>query len=104
MERAQDKLYKEEQKGRPAYLPLRIKVTCADTNGIAYFTQVVDFTSITKGGVWPHALTIPPLDEALGLRSDFDVKLEILTPSERGADRAYLYTMISLPNGLPEGI
>lgn len=80
---------------------LKIKVSCLDTNGVEYYSRVADFSSLEKGAVWPHVQTVSSSVAESDLRSDFDVRIEILTPSERKQDKAYLHTPLHFPDGYP---
>lgn len=91
----------DKGKATPSYLPAKLEIVCADTNGVPFLRAVVDFSTLTKGAVWPHAMNIA------GARSgttttDYDVRIRVLTPSTRRADRAYLYTGLSFSDGIPE--
>lgn len=100
--RTQGRLHSSEQAGRPAYLPLKINVTCLDTNGVAYFSRVVDFSSLKKGNVWPHAQAIPSSAAESDLKAEFDVRIEVVKPSARKKDKAYLHAPLLLPDGFPD--
>lgn len=103
VERTQGRQYAREQRSKPAYLPLRVRLTCLDTNGREYFRTIVDFSSITRGNVWPHAQAITPSAAESDLKTSFDVKVDVLSPSERRHDRAYLHTTLYSPDGYQTG-
>jgi hypothetical protein len=85
----------------PSYLPTKLEVVCTDTNGVPFLRAVVDFSTLPKGAVWPHAVNI--VGERSGTTTtDYDVRIRVLTPSTRRADRAYLYTGLSFPDGIPK--
>jgi len=91
----------DKGKPTPSYLPTKLEIVCAETNGVPLLARVLEFSTLTKGAVWPHAMDIP--GDGVGLkRTDFDVKIRVLSPSTRKTDRAYLYTGLSFPNGFPK--